>query len=48
VEVKEQYQAKISQNFAALKIFDDYVDISRTWENIRISEFQPKRVWVMS
>jgi len=41
VEVKEQYQVKISNRFAAVENLDDDdsdsddVDISRTWESIR-------------
>jgi hypothetical protein len=35
MEVKEQYQIKISNRFAALGNLDDNVDISRTWESIR-------------
>jgi hypothetical protein len=34
-EVKEQYQVKIINRFAALKNFDDNVDMNRAWENIR-------------
>jgi hypothetical protein len=34
-EVKEQYQVKISNSFAALGNCDDTVDMSRAWENIR-------------
>jgi hypothetical protein len=34
-EVKEQYQAKITNRFAALENFDDNVDINRAWENIK-------------
>jgi hypothetical protein len=34
-EVKEQYQVKITNRFAALENFDDNVDMSRAWENIR-------------
>jgi len=42
MEVKEQYQVKILNTFAALENLDDddddddNVDISRTWESIRI------------
>jgi len=35
VEVKEQYQVKISNRFAALENLDDDVDINRAWESIR-------------
>jgi hypothetical protein len=34
-EVKEQYQVKTSNRYAALKNTDDNVGIDRTWENIR-------------
>jgi hypothetical protein len=34
-EVKEQYQVKITNRFAALENFDDNVDMNRDWENIR-------------
>jgi ubiquitin len=34
-EVKEQYQVKITNRFAALENFDDNVGTNRTWENIR-------------
>jgi hypothetical protein len=34
-EVTEQYQVKITNRFAALKNFDDNVDMNRAWENIR-------------
>jgi hypothetical protein len=33
-EVKEQYQVKFTNRFAALEIFDD-VDMNIAWENIR-------------
>jgi hypothetical protein len=33
-ELKEQYQVKISNSFAALENLDDKVDINRPWENI--------------
>jgi hypothetical protein len=32
-EVKEQYQVKISNRFAALENLDDNMAINRTWEN---------------
>jgi GTP cyclohydrolase FolE2 len=38
MEVKDQYQVKISNRFAAFENFDDDndgVDISRAWESIR-------------
>jgi len=36
MEVKEHYQVKISNRFAALKNLDnDDVDVSRAWESIR-------------
>jgi hypothetical protein len=34
VEVKEQYQVKISNRFAALENFEDDIDINSTWESI--------------
>jgi hypothetical protein len=34
-EVKEQYQVKIKNRFAALENFDDNVDMNNAWENIR-------------
>jgi phosphoglycolate phosphatase-like HAD superfamily hydrolase len=34
-EVKEQYQVKITNRFAALENFDDNVDMNRAWENVR-------------
>jgi hypothetical protein len=34
-EVKEQYQVKITNRFAALENFDDNVNMNRAWENIR-------------
>jgi hypothetical protein len=34
-EVKELYQFKITNRFAALENSDDNVDINRAWENIR-------------
>jgi len=38
VEVKEQYQVKISNRFAALEnLVDDAVDISRAWESIVVN-----------
>jgi predicted metallo-beta-lactamase superfamily hydrolase len=33
-EVKKQCQVKITNRFAALKNFDDNVDMNRAWENI--------------
>jgi hypothetical protein len=35
VEVKEQYQVKITNRFPALENFDDNVDMNSAWENIR-------------
>jgi len=35
VEVKDQYQVKISNRYAALEKLDDNVDINRVWESIR-------------
>jgi hypothetical protein len=34
VEGKEQYQAEISNRFAAFQKLDDNVDINRTWETV--------------
>jgi hypothetical protein len=34
-EVKEQYQVKITNRFAALENSDENVDMNRAWENIR-------------
>jgi hypothetical protein len=34
-EVKEQYQVKFTNRFAALENFDDNMDMNRAWENIR-------------
>jgi hypothetical protein len=34
-EVKEQYQVKITNRFAALENFDDNLDMNRAWKNIR-------------
>jgi hypothetical protein len=40
VEVKEQYQVKISNRCVALEDLNyDDVDISRAWESIRIRNF---------
>jgi hypothetical protein len=33
-EVKEAYQVKITNRFAALENFDDNVDMNTAWENI--------------
>jgi hypothetical protein len=35
MEVKEQYQVKISNKFAALENVDGDVDINRAWGSIR-------------
>jgi hypothetical protein len=35
VEIKEQYEVKIKNKFAALENLDDDVDVNRAWENIR-------------
>jgi hypothetical protein len=49
-EVKEQYQVKITNRFAALENFDDNVDMNRAWENIRdnirISAREPRSLRV--
>jgi hypothetical protein len=34
-EVKEQYQVKITNRFAALENVDDNVDMNKAWENIK-------------
>jgi hypothetical protein len=34
-EIKEQYQVKITNRFAALENFDENVDMNRAWKNIR-------------
>jgi hypothetical protein len=49
VDVKEQYQVKISNWFAPLENFDDGggVYISRAWKNIRICKVQPQRVYII-
>jgi hypothetical protein len=35
VEVKEKYQAEISNRFAALESLDESFDINNAWESIR-------------
>jgi hypothetical protein len=35
VQVKKQYQVKITHRFAALENFNDNVDMNTAWENIR-------------
>jgi hypothetical protein len=35
VEVKEQYQVKITNRFAAFENCDDTVNMNTAWENIR-------------
>jgi len=35
LEVKKQYQFKISNRFAALKNLNDSQNINRVWENIK-------------
>jgi hypothetical protein len=43
-EVKEKYQVKITNRFAALENCDDNVDMNTAWENIRENiKLQPKR-----
>jgi poly-beta-hydroxyalkanoate depolymerase len=42
-EVKEQYQVRIRNRFAALEDFDDNMTMNRAWENI-----QPKRALVIT
>jgi hypothetical protein len=45
VDVKEQYQFRISNRFARLELLDDNVDIIRAWEIIRENtKTLPKRV----
>ena len=34
-EVREQYQIKITNRFAALENVNDYEDVNRIWENIK-------------
>jgi len=34
-EVRERYQIKITNSFAALENVNDYEDVNRTWENIK-------------
>jgi len=34
-EVREQYQIKITNRFAALENMNDYEDVNRIWENIK-------------
>ena len=34
-EVREQYQIKITNRFAALENANDYEDVNRTWESIK-------------
>jgi hypothetical protein len=43
-EVKEEYEAKISNKSAALENLDKNVDINRASENIRISKLKSKIV----
>ena len=35
LEVRKQYQIKISDRFAALENFNDSRDINRAWQNIK-------------
>jgi hypothetical protein len=35
LEVRKQYQIKITNRFAALENFDNDGDINRAWENIK-------------
>jgi hypothetical protein len=41
VEVREQYQIKISNRFEALQNLIDSKDINRPWKKIRISISEP-------
>jgi len=34
-EVREQYQIKITNRFAALETVNDYEDVNRIWESIK-------------
>jgi hypothetical protein len=43
LEVRKQYQIKISNRFAALQNLNVSEDINRAWENIRVSKSQLKR-----
>jgi hypothetical protein len=45
LEVRKQYQIKISNRFAALENLNVSEDINRAWENIRVSKSQLKRVY---
>jgi len=56
-EIREQYQIKITNRFAALENSDDDEDINRTWENIKeniqtsakeslgLDEFKQNKPW---
>jgi len=45
LEVRKQYQIKISNRFAALENISDNEDINRAWENIKeIIKIQLQRV----
>ena len=35
-EVREQYQIKLTNIFAALENVNDYEDVNRIWENIKV------------
>jgi hypothetical protein len=35
LKLRNKYQVRILNGFAALENFDENVDISKTWENIR-------------
>jgi hypothetical protein len=44
LQVRKQYQIKISNTFAALENLNVSEDINRAWENIRVSKSQLQRV----
>ena len=56
-EVREKYQIKITNRFAALENSDDDEDVNRTWENIKeniqmsvkeslgLDEFKQNKLW---
>jgi hypothetical protein len=37
LEVRKQYQIEITKRFAAFENLDNYGDINRAWENIKMS-----------
>jgi hypothetical protein len=46
VEGKSQFHVEVSNMFATLEYLDTVVDINSAWETIRISQYQPKRVFI--